>query len=353
MCVHIRVWIGLICWVTAISVSAQVPVPNRDNWGNPFTGNPNQIADQSDNEDEVRGAFVDNRVFGDLFETGLPSFFREGNYRLRLNPKLGDFFDDEFVRFPIGLEYSFSNYFEGFVDVGTYFPNPFNSGGGWGTYNLRVGGKYSWWGFADSKYNVSLGFKSDMPWSKPPLEVSDGWARYEPFIAISRELNNDSATLGYLNVAYEFVSRSPFETNPVSPRPKDRIFLRPGVIYYPGGNFRYSAELEYRTSMLDGQTPNPANFTEWVGTSEYTRAFKQVHEVILSPGITWFPNEEFRKGFFVPGNWDIGLELDIPVIEETDESLGVSVRFRWYYDYDQYLKTQFRNLWPFGGGTDN
>ena len=94
MCVHIRVWIGLICWVTAISVSAQVPVPNRDNWGNPFTGNPNQIADQSDNEDEVRGAFVDNRVFGDLFETGLPSFFREGNYRLRLNPKLGDFFDD-------------------------------------------------------------------------------------------------------------------------------------------------------------------------------------------------------------------------------------------------------------------
>jgi hypothetical protein len=86
-----------------------------------------------------------------------------------------------------------------------------------------------------------------------------------------------------------------------------------------------------------------------LGTPEYTRAFKQVHEVILSPGITWFPTEEFRQGFFVPGNWDVGFKLDIPLIDETDEDIGVSLRFRWYYDYDTYLKNYLKNLWPLGG----
>ena len=338
----------LILLSSAIFLVGQVPVPDRANRGNPYSGNPNQLVEETAEQAEARDNFVDNRIYSDLFETGLPSFFREGNYRLRLNPKFGDFFEDDYVRFPIGLEYSFSNHFEGIVDVGTYFPNPFNGGGGWGTYNLRLGGKYSWWSVADSEYNVSVGFKSDMPWSNPPLEVTDGWARHEPFVSISRELSDDPAKLVYLNVAHELVGTSPFTSHPVSPRPKDRIFLRPGIIFYPGGNFRYSAELEYRTSIFDGRTPEAVDYVDWQGTREYKRAFNEVHEVIISPGITWFPTEEFRKGFFVPGNWDVGLKLDIPIVEETDEDIGVSLRFRWYYDYDAYLRNYVKSLWPLG-----
>lgn len=324
-----------------------VPVPDRDNRSNPYSGNPNRDADEASDR-EIRNTVVTPRMYSDTFSTALPAIFREGDWRIRLNPKLGDFFDDEYVRFPIGVEYNFSNYFEGILDVGTYFPNPFNSGGGSGTYKLRLGGKYSWWNFADSVYNVSVGFTSDMPWSNPPLEVSDGWARHEPFIAISRELDDDPATLIYLNIAYELVGTSPFETLPISPRPRDRMFFRPGLIYYPGGHFRYSAEFEYRTNLLDNRSPNPADYTDWAGTREHTRAFDETHEIFISPGFTWFPTEEFRKGFFVPGNWDIGLELKIPIVEETEEDIGVSLRFRWYYDYEDFLKTKLKNWWPLG-----
>ncbi len=326
----------------------QTPLPYGENDRNPYVGNPSMRLSETAEETEARETFVEDRVYSDLFGTGLPSFFREGTWRLRLNPKMGDFIDKENVHFPIGLEYNFSDYFEVFTDVGTYFPNPFDSGGDWGTYNLRVGGKYSWWNFWDTPYNVSLGFRSDMPWSDPPLDVADGWARHEPFVAISREMNRDPATLVYLNMAYEFIGESPFTSNPISPRPKDRFFIRPGLIYYPGGNYRYSAEFEYRTSRFDSRTPNAADYVDWIGTREYTRAFTKVDEIFISPGITWFPTEEFREGFFVPGNWDIGIKLEIPIIEETDESIGVSVRFRWYYDYDEYLKTQLKNLWPLG-----
>lgn len=341
----------LILLLTSISLVGQVvPVPDRKDRTNPYSGNPTQLPGESVDQAEARDSFVDNRVYSDLFGIGLPSFFREGQWRLRMNPKFGDFFDDEYVRFPLGVEYSFSNHFEGFLGVGTYFPNPFNSGGDWGSYNMRVGGKYSWWGFADTDYNLSVGFDSKMPWSNPPIEVADGWARHEVYVSASRELSQDPAKLIYLNIAHEFVGTSPFESNPISPRPKDRIFIRPGIIYYPGGNFRYSAELEYRTSILDGRTSNPLDYEEWVGTREYTRAFDKVHEVIFSPGITWFPTDEFREGFIVPGNWDVGIKLDIPIIEETDENIGVSLRFRWYYDYDQYLKNYIKSWWPLGRG---
>jgi hypothetical protein len=246
-----------ILLLSATFLVGQVPVPDRHNRSNPYSGNPTQLPGETSEQAEVRDSMVSNRVYSDLFGIGLPSFFNEGEWRVRLNPKFGDFIDDENVRFPIGVEYNFSDYFTGVVDVGTYFPNPFKSGGDWGTYHLRVGGKYSWWGFSDTDYNVSTGFVATMPWTNPPIDVSDGWARYEPFISVSRELSQDPAKLVYLNVAYEAVSTSPFESNPVSPRPKDRIFLRPGMIYYGGGNYRYSAELEYRTSAIDSHTPDP------------------------------------------------------------------------------------------------
>ena len=339
------------------TIQAQVPVPHRDSKANPYSGIPNQPgvnAPQTRQElaeqEEALDTFVTPRIFRNLFDTALPSVFLEGEWSIRLNPKLGDFFDDENVRFPIGVEYNFSNNFEGFLDVGTYFPSPLNSGGSWGTYNLRVGGKYSWWNISETDYHFSAGFQSDMPWSSPPIEVSDGWARHEPFIALSRELGDDPAKLVYLNLAYELIEESPFESQPISPQPRDRFFVRPGLIFYPGGNFRYSTEFEYRTNTFDKGSPDPADFVDWIGTREYTRAFSETHEFFVSPGITWFPTEEFRKGFFVPGNWDIGLRLKIPIIEETDEDVGVSIRFRWYYDYDKYLKKYIQSFWPLGRG---
>ena len=134
MCVTKKYCSLLMLLGSATFLVGQVPVPNRDKRTNPYSGNPNQQVSETVAQAEARDSFVDNRIYSDLFETGLPSFFREGNYRLRLNPKFGDFFDDDYIRFPVGLEYSFSDNFEGIVDVGTYFPNPFNSGGGWGSH---------------------------------------------------------------------------------------------------------------------------------------------------------------------------------------------------------------------------
>jgi hypothetical protein len=290
------------------------------------------------------------RVYDELFDTNLPGAQQKGQLSLRLNPKFGDFFGDDYVRFPIGLRYSFSRYFEVFSDLGTYVPNPFGSGSGAGLYMWTVGGKYSWLEVWDTDINLAAGIVAEMPISDPPIELTDGYARFEPYISLSRQLKENPHWLLYLNVAYEFVENTPFRADPVDPQPKDRIFLRPGFVYYPGGNFRYSFELEYRTNALDfrdasGPRPLPSfNPPPGFRRENWYLAFTSVHEVLAYPSITWFPTKEVRDGIFIPGNWDVGIRFKLPLIEETGQDFGVSIRFRWYYDYRKFIAQDLPGL---------
>ncbi|MBL4575038.1 MAG: hypothetical protein JKY51_02935, partial [Opitutaceae bacterium] len=284
------------------------------------------------------------RIYSESFTTALPSILTKGQWRLHLNPKLGDFFGKDYIRLRAGVSYSFSDYFEANIEGGTYFSNPFQGESRTGLSNIKLGAKYSWWDVKESGYNLSVAYSADFPLNDPPLELTDGYARFEPSFSVSREINENPATMLYLNVAYRFINDSPFNTNPVIPIPRNRFILRPGIIYYPGGKFRYGAELEYRTTALGSIRANPEFYTDYLGTPEYTLAFESIHEIIFSPSITWFPTEEIRKGFFIPGNWDLTLNLDIPIITETHENLGVALRFRWYYDYQKQINTQLKRL---------
>ena len=109
-------------------------------------------------------------------------------------------------------------------------------------------------------------------------------------------------------------------------------------------------ELEYRSNVLhfrgsesvpigyDGPSDDVFRPDNWI------LAYEDVHEVIAYPGITWFPSKKVREGFLLPGSWDVGLRLKLPLIEETGQNFGISVRFRWHYDYSKYIRKELRNL---------
>ena len=332
-----------------------------------FFGNPNEQEEREERDEAYREFYESElndgvkqsqllqqvfapRVYDELFDTNLAGLQQAGQWSLRLSPKFGDFFGDDYVRFPIGVRYSFSRYFEAWTDVGTYFPNPLGSGDGAGLYMWTVGGKYSWLKVWNTDINIAAGLVAEMPISNPPTELTDGYARYEPYVSFSRQLQKHPDWLVYLNLAYEFVENTPFRAAPVDPQPKDQIYLRPGFIYYPGGNFRYSLEVEYRTNALDfreaegpivGPLPGPPlNYRE----ENWYLAYTDVHEVLVYPSITWFPTKKIRDGLFIPGNWDVGIRFKIPVIEETGQDFGVSLRFRWYYDYRKLLAQDIPGL---------
>ena len=355
----ITIWTWLLT-APFILPAAQSPTTDEPDMGS-FYANPHEQKEREARDEEYQklydeeladGKLAQNkllkqvftpRVNDELFDTNLPGIRSKGQWSITLNPKFGDFLDDDYVRFPFGFRYNPSRHFEVFSDFGGYFPNPFGDGTKAGLYNWRLGGKYSWMEVAGTRFNIAPGFTADIPVMNPPIQLSDGYARYEAYVSFSRQLQEHPHWLVYLNLAYQFVENTPFRATPIQPQPRDRIFVRPGFIYYPGGNFRYSFELEYRTNALDFRKvegPAPLNqFEPPPGFSyeNWVLAFQEVHEVIAYPSITWFPRKEIREGLFIPGNWDVGMQVRLPIVEETGVDWGVSLRFRWYYDYRKLI----------------
>ena len=353
-------WSGLFAIASFTVAMGQFvdPTAGQDRGGGRFTGNPyereiqeletqfhTESADPEFKQElteavERRGFFA--RVFDENFDTFLPQIQNEGQWSLRFSPKLGDFFDDEYVRIRGAARYNFSDYFEASLGLGTYFGNPFDDGDGAGLYSVYGGFKYTWMDVWGRGWHSAVGANFEIPTEKSPLEITDRYARYEPYVALSHQLEEHPEYLIYVNTSYQFIDNSLFDAEPVDLQPRDQLFVRPGVVYYPGGKYRYSVELEYRTNALDFRNdyavqPLPADANPFYRPDNWILASREVHEFVVYPGITWFPKQEFREGFFLPGNWDVGLRFELPLIEETGRDFGVSMRFRWYYDYEKLL----------------
>ncbi len=358
---------ALLCILTfwiplPFAVGQSIPDPTLQQKGSPYFDNPFEAsAEVTKQEKQTEDAnlpievtdsnkaitlkqLLNSRIYNDVFLSELPSLLTEGQWRLRLSPKLGDFFGDEYIRLRIGASYNFSDYFEASVETGSYFPNPFDDASRAGFSDIKLGAKYSWWNLKESGYNLSLSYTAQVPFSNPPLELFDGYARYQPSISISKEISENPAILSYLNITYEFIGESPFETAPEIPIPRNRLFLRPGIIYYPGGNYRYEFEVEYRTNTINSVRPQAYIYSDTDDIAARILAFESLHEFYLSPTVTWFPTEKTRKGMVIPGNWDVSVRLQIPVAGETQDNLEVSMKFNWYFDYESYLKNQFERL---------
>ena len=321
--------LSLTCLRLSADTSEEVKEQNRERglfYGNPFM----EVYDNGSN----RKRTVLPQAFDELFDTILPGQYKEGEWSLRLNPKLSDFIHDDYVRMNAGIRYSFSNYFDAYTDLGTWFGNPFKDGDGIGLYLWTLGTRYTWYNIADSNTDLAAGFIADFPIGKPPVDLSDGYTRYSPYFVVSHRFDKARNYLFYINTTYQIVADTPLRASSPYDKANDRLFLKPGAIYYPGGHIRYSLEVEYSTNMFDysddeylpGEPP-PYLQEEWY------LAHREVHEVVVLPGITWFPNSSKDDRFILPGHWDLSVQLEVPVIEETGRDFGINLRLRWYFDY--------------------
>ena len=348
---------SLILLIGRLSAQA-VANPYEGEDEDPFFGNPHEATERAERDEaylreweadggarDVLDELLAPRLYGEVFDTQLPGVDFDGSWRLRLNPKGSDLFGEDYIRWPIGVRYQFNTHLEGQFDLGLYTANPFESGSGSGYYDIEPGFKYTLRKIFATDWNMALGITSQIPIADPPLEVIDGFARYRPYVSFSRALQSSPALMFYFSVKYELVAETPFTANPVIPQPKDRVFFIPGLIYYPGGHFRYGLEFEYRTNAISfsEEEPRPADYMG-PQSVEDVRAFETTHEYFALPSVTWFPNRKTRAGLRIPGNWDVSLRLEIPIVEETGEDFGLSVRFNWYYNYRKLINRDLRRF---------
>ena len=260
---------------------------------------------------------VRRRFFDTLFDTELPFTNPDSAWEFSIHPKFSDVVDEDFIRLPYDFRYGFTEKREGLIGHTPYFNNPFASNADSSLGYLNLGIKQRIDSFGD-QWQVAVGAKAKLPMEdipSDPWDIRADFAQYEPYIVIGHQDHPLSRWQQVLNVSYRWVDDSPFGVDTqVTEIPHSLLTLRPGLIYKPPGEWRYSLEFQYVTERLDG------------GKND---------AYMIVPGVTWFPNR-IDHSIPVPGDFEVGLTIGFAfeqLPEDRDSSeIKAAVRVRWRLD---------------------
>ena len=252
------------------------------------------------------------QFFDSLFNTELPFTNEKSDWQLHLSPKFKDIVNEPFIRFPMEMRYGFSPYSEGSIGYTPFIGNPFDSQTQDSAGFLELGFKHRAKKFINDSWELAYGINARLPMDEIPTDyIRDNFARYQPYVVVTHQFHPTEPWSWFLNLSYDHIDRDPFRLARYDPKPNSLGIVRPGFIFGPKGEWRYSIEYEYKTDRVDG------------GNSDS-------HAII--PGIAWFPNRE-KRDIPIPGDFDLGLTFEYylkQLPEELDQSdLQVSLRVRW------------------------
>lgn len=263
------------------------------------------------------------RYFEDIFNTELPFTNPDSAWDLDIKPKFKDIVDENYIRLPLKARYGFTDTLEGSAGYTPYIANPFRSRSESSYGIVEFGLKNRLDNFLDDSWEMAFGGKvlfpvDNIPFDREAPYVSrDNFTRIQPFAVVSKRLTHDERWSVFVNVSYDWIDRYFLDRRNYLTKPKSLLHLMPGVIFKPGGEWRYSLELGYNTSRLGGGHEN-----EW----------------ILRPGIGWFPDDDnpFKP---LPGEVDIGLTVDYVIeslpenSERSDVRISVAVNWRLHRNH--------------------
>jgi hypothetical protein len=146
----------------------------------------------------------------DFSALNLPSFVPQG-LSIYSSPHFGDLIHKPYLRIPVGGRWKMTRHFETHGELEGYF-----------RHGLRNSNGESGYGFD----RWSGGFKiespeppsTDMAWStgadfstplgRPPIELTDGYRHFVPYVAMSRIISTDDHLFGYSSVGVDLLSHA-------------------------------------------------------------------------------------------------------------------------------------------------
>lgn len=247
--------------------------------------------------------------------TNLPFIGPDSEFRIDLNPKIGDLLDDPYFRFPIRGEYSFTPTFEGHLGYTPFLNNPFASDPKNSLGYLKYGAKKRIDALHRDRLAIALGFDVRLPLETIPTEwIRDNYDTYSPYVVAAYEIDQNGEWTIFTNVRYDILDRSsPELSEPIDP-PNSLSSITFGGVHHPSGDFRYALRALYQTDRYDG------------GTSDGLK---------LIPSVTWYTRD--NSPFFrnIAGNFEITVELEYALKklpeQHLESDLGVSIDLKWRF----------------------
>jgi hypothetical protein len=248
------------------------------------------------------------RNLRDTFNTTLVDTPLQGNVDVWVEPRLGDLIRRSHFRLPIHLEYGLTDYWSLRGEVGFHADNIFRSGGGFGVSHGAVGTKYRWQEWMSDWFDTATGLDVEFPIGNPHPRLHDDQVHYRPFIVVQRNLGNWEEYEVFASLLFDLSPHTALRRRSSSEvDPLDDFFR-----FTVGGLYRWRDDV-----ALTFETTFEHNFPRR----------RPRENLFLTPGvIVDLPYEWTRR--LSSGRWQVGLATDLGLLD-ADRSIRVRARVRW------------------------
>lgn len=189
-----------------------------------------------------------------IFDTDLPWTEAKGRLKVTLHPHLGDLTRRSYLRVPVGVRLGVNDHVEFSATIDPFFDHGFRQGSaGNGIGDLQFGAKYAFLRWLKPAYGASVGLNLRFPTGHPPLEMTDGYNHYAPYIVVGRESRKVPGLQYFASATYDHMQKSgvrgTFQLN--EPHSSNLLFGTGFVLdRFP---FHTTLELGFQTTSLVGR----------------------------------------------------------------------------------------------------
>jgi hypothetical protein len=230
------------------------------------------------------------RKINGIFDTDLPKTEQKGSVRFIIHPHLGDFTSRSYLRIPLGVRWGVNDHVEFTATVEGYVEHGLKSGSpGNGIGDVQFGGKYEFRQWLKPDYDASVGLNARLPVGHPPIDLTDGYNHYTPYLVVSRKSPHTPGLTYFFSGSVDLMDKSnvagSFRKNDTH---SSSLLFSTGFVLdrYP---YHYTLETGYQTTSLIGRD---------------NQQF-----VFVKPGFAWdLPR---RLKFNSSGRWLVGVSLKI------------------------------------------
>ncbi len=189
-----------------------------------------------------------------IFDTELPKTEKKGSLKFILHPHLGDFTSRTYIRVPLGFRWGVNDHVELTATVEPYFDHGLKRGpSGNGIGDLQFGAKYAFRDWLKPGFAVSTGFNLRLPVGHPPLDLTDGYNHYSPYLVIAQPVVSRPGLTLFFSPSLDFMDKSSVAGSFRKNDPHSSSFTLAGGLVYDRFPYHYTLETGYQTTALVGR----------------------------------------------------------------------------------------------------
>lgn len=189
-----------------------------------------------------------------IFDTDLPKTERKGSVRLIVHPHLGDFTSRSYLRVPVGVRWGVNSHVEFTATVEPYFQHYLRSGSpGNGIGDIQFGGKYAIHDWLGSGHDASIGLNARLPVGHPPLDLTDGYNHYSPFLVLTQKSDGTTGLTYFVSTSVDLMAKSSVAGTFRKDDPHSSSLLFGAGFVLDRYPYHYTLEAGYQTTSLIGR----------------------------------------------------------------------------------------------------